>query len=154
MVTSITSVLFLSTSKSWGYQLSTLVNSERYSFKNEWRNFEQNKYENEFRIPLRINTVDRFQGMERNIIIISTVRSNKQYKEEKGRRLLIDNCKYPFALGFARELQRINVGFSRAKRLLIVIGNEKHFSHKPEYAAAIQKMHRVDLMQIQNLITQ
>ena len=57
-------------------------------------------------------------------------------------------------MGFARELQRINVGFSRAKRLLIVVGNEKHFSHKPEYAAAIQKMHRVDLLQIQNLITQ
>lgn len=122
--------------------------------KNEWRNFEQNKYENEFQIPFRINTVDRFQGMERNIIIISTVRSNKQYKEEKGRRIPVDNSKYPFALGFARELQRINVGFSRAKRLLIVVGNEKHFSHKPEYAAAIQKMHRVDLMQIQNLITQ
>jgi superfamily I DNA and/or RNA helicase len=92
--------------------------------------------------------------MERNIIIISTVRSNKQFKEEKGRRIPVDNNKYPFALGFARELQRINVGFSRAKRLLIVVGNEKHFSHKPEYAAAIQKMHRVDLLQIQNLITQ
>ncbi|RZM05052.1 MAG: HlyD family efflux transporter periplasmic adaptor subunit, partial [Pedobacter sp.] len=38
--------------------------------KNEWRNFEQNKFENEFQIPFRINTVDRFQGMERNIIII------------------------------------------------------------------------------------
>jgi superfamily I DNA and/or RNA helicase len=121
--------------------------------KNEWKNFEQNKFENEFRLPFRINTVDRFQGMERNIIIISTVRSNKQFKEEKGRRIPIDNSKYPFALGFARELQRINVGFSRAKRLLIVVGNEKHFSHKPEYAAAIQKMHRVDLLQIQNLIT-
>lgn len=120
--------------------------------KNEWKNFEQNKYENEFQIPFRINTVDRFQGMERNIIIISTVRSNKQYKEEKGRRIPVNNSKYPFALGFARELQRINVGFSRAKRLLIVVGNEKHFSHKPEYAVAIQKMHRVDIMQIQNLI--
>ncbi len=122
--------------------------------KNEWRNFEQHKFENEFQLPFRINTVDRFQGMERNIIIISTVRSNKQYKDEKGKRIPVDNTKYPFALGFARELQRINVGFSRAKRLLIVVGNEKHFSHKPEYEAAIQKMHRVDLMQIQNLITQ
>lgn len=119
----------------------------------DWKTFEQRKYENAFNIPFRINTVDQFQGMERNIIIVSTVRSNKQFKEEKGKKLVIDNNKYPFALGFARELQRINVGFSRAKRLLIVVGNEKHFSHKPEYAAAIQKMHRVDLMQIQNLIT-
>lgn len=120
--------------------------------KNEWRNFEQHKFENEFQIPFRINTVDRFQGMERNIIIVSTVRSNKQYKEERGKKIPIDNNKYPFALGFARELQRINVGFSRAKRLLIVVGNEKHFSHKPEYQQAIQKMHRIDIAQIQNLI--
>lgn len=120
--------------------------------KNEWRNFEQHKFENEFQIPFRINTVDRFQGMERNIIIVSTVRSNKQFKEERGKKIPIDNNKYPFALGFARELQRINVGFSRAKRLLIVVGNEKHFSHKPEYQQAIQKMHRIDIAQIQNLI--
>jgi superfamily I DNA and/or RNA helicase len=86
--------------------------------------------------------------MERNIIIISTVRSDKQIdlngKEQK-------NNKYPFALGFARELQRVNVGFSRAKRLLIVIGNDRHFSNKQEYAEAIQKMHRVDIAQLQNL---
>ena len=120
--------------------------------KNEWRNFEQHKFKNEFQIPFRINTVDRFQGMERNIIIVSTVRSNKQYIEERGKKIPVDNNKYPFALGFARELQRINVGFSRAKRLLIVVGNEKHFSHKPEYQQAIQKMHRIDIAQIQNLI--
>ena len=116
--------------------------------KNEWRNFEQHKYKNEFQLPFRINTVDRFQGMERNIIIISTVRSDRQIdlngKEQP-------NKKYPFALGFARELQRVNVGFSRAKRLLIVIGNQKHFAHKTEYAEAIQKMHRVDIVQLQNL---
>lgn len=120
--------------------------------KNEWKNFEEHKFENLYNIPLRINTVDRFQGMERNIVIISTVRSNKQFIEEKGKKIIIDNKNYPFALGFARELQRINVGFSRAKRLLIVIGNEKHFSHKPEYEQAIQKMHRIDIAQIQNLI--
>jgi len=120
--------------------------------KSEWKNFEQHKFENEYNIPLRINTVDRFQGMERNIVIISTVRSNKQLIEDKGKIITVDNNKYPFALGFARELQRINVGFSRAKRLLIVIGNEKHFSHKPEYEQAIQKMHRIDIAQIKNLI--
>jgi superfamily I DNA and/or RNA helicase len=121
--------------------------------KNDWKSFEQHKFNNEFKIPLRINTVDRFQGMERNIIIISTVRSDKQIKEEKGKKITIDNKKYPSALGFAKEHPRINVGFSRAKRLLIVIGNEKHFSNKLEYAEAIQKMHRIDIMQIQNLIS-
>ena len=116
--------------------------------KEKWKNFEQHKYENEFQIPFRINTVDRFQGMERNIIIISTVRSNVQI-DEKGKEQ--KNNHYPFALGFARELQRVNVGFSRAKRLLIVVGNEKHFANKPEYAEAISKMHRVDVKQLKNL---
>lgn len=116
--------------------------------KRDWRNFELHKYENEFQIPFRINTVDRFQGMERNIILISTVRSNRQI-DLNGREQ--QNIKYPFALGFARELQRVNVGFSRAKRLLIVIGNEKHFANKTEYAEAIQKMHRIDIAQLQNL---
>lgn len=116
--------------------------------KHEWRNFEQHKYENEFQLPFRINTVDRFQGMERNIIIISTVRSDRQI-DMNGKE--VPNKKYPFALGFARELQRVNVGFSRAKRLLIVIGNERHFANKSEYSEAIQKMHRVDIAQLQNL---
>ena len=86
--------------------------------------------------------------MERNIIIVSTVRSNKQKVSEDK---IIKNEKYPYALGFARELQRVNVGFSRAKRLLIVIGNEKHFSNKVEYAEAIQKMHKIDVKQLRNL---
>lgn len=133
-------------------QMMRIKNSLYSHFtKAEWRNFEQNKFNNEFQIPFRINTVDRFQGMERNIIIISTVRSNKQIKENNGRKIEVENNKYPFALGFAKELQRVNVGFSRAKRLLIVVGNESHFSHKPEYAEAISKMHRVDVSQLQNL---
>jgi len=115
----------------------------------DWKHFEKHKYENEFGIPFRINTVDKFQGMEKNIVIISTVRSHKQIKiDSKGSSINRPN----HTLGFAKEHPRINVGFSRAKRLLIVIGDEKHFRTKDEYAAAIQKMHRVDLLQIQNLI--
>ncbi len=117
---------------------------------NEWRNFEQHKYENAFQLPFRIDTVDRFQGMERNIIIISTVRSDKptdkNYEWNKFGKKGIG------ALGFAREIQRVNVGFSRAKRLLVVIGNEKHFAHKQEYAEAINKMYRIDIVQLQNLV--
>lgn len=130
-------------------QMQRIKNTLYATFdKNKWHNFEQYKYENEFQLPFRINTVDKFQGMERNIVIISTVRSNRQINE-KG--IEQTNNKYPFALGFAREFQRVNVGFSRAKRLLIVIGNEKHFSHKEEYRQAIEKMHRVDIKQLQNL---
>lgn len=112
----------------------------------EWRNFELHKHKNKYGIPFRINTVDRFQGMERNIIIISTVRSD--FPKDIGYRW---NKQYPFALGFAREIPRVNVGFSRAKRLLIVIGNESHFSHKAEYTEAISRMHRIDIEQLNNL---
>lgn len=114
----------------------------------EWKKFERLKFNNEFQIPFKINTVDRFQGMERNIIIISTVRSDIQIKDGVRR----SNKNYPFALGFARELQRVNVGFSRAKRLLIVVGNQKHFSQKPEYAKSISNMHQIDIKQLQNII--
>lgn len=116
--------------------------------KNEWRTFDQHKYENEYGLPFRINTVDRFQGMERNIVIVSTVRSDRHI-DAKGK--MSKNDRFPYALGFARELQRVNVGFSRAKRLLIVIGNEKHFANKREYAEAIGKMRRIDISQLQNL---
>ena len=56
-------------------------------------------------LDLRIGTVDRFQGMERPIILVSFVRNNKWGK-----------------IGFARERQRVNVALSRAQELLIIIG--------------------------------
>jgi len=119
--------------------------------KQDWRRFENLKLENKFQIPFRINTVDRFQGMERNIVIISTVRSHQQIREENGRKIITGNNRYPQALGFAKELQRVNVGFSRAKRLLIVVGNQGHFSQKAEYAEAAANMHKIDIAQLRNL---
>ncbi|WES98282.1 AAA domain-containing protein [Chryseobacterium arthrosphaerae] len=116
--------------------------------KHQLRNFEHFKSTNEFNLPFRINTVDRFQGMERNIVIISTVRSDKQIVTDQNKTKIIRNS----SLGFAKELQRINVGFSRAKRLLIVIGNQKHFSQKKEYEHAISKMHKIDISQLRNII--
>ena len=88
-------------------------------------------------IPMRISTVDRFQGMERNIIIVSMVRSNRiatdknqkpdyetygelGYKEQKD-------------LGFAQSPNRLNVALSRARRLLIIVGNSDLFRQKNIY---------------------
>lgn len=116
--------------------------------KHQLRNFEHFKNINEYQLPFRINTVDRFQGMERNIVIISTVRSNKQVTMDQNKVRIRNNT----SLGFAKEFQRINVGFSRAKRLLIVIGNQKHFSQKKEYETAISKMHKIDISQLKNVI--
>lgn len=77
------------------------------------------KAKNNHNIPIRLNTVDKFQGMERNIIIVSTVRSNK--KIENG--VLKSNKD----IGFAKSPKRLNVALSRAKRLLIVVGNKNMF---------------------------
>ncbi|WP_336071002.1 AAA domain-containing protein [Mesoflavibacter sp. CH_XMU1404-2] len=77
------------------------------------------KARNKYNIPVRLNTVDKFQGMERNIIIVSTVRSDK--KIENG------ITKTNKDIGFAKSPKRLNVALSRAKRLLIVVGNKNMF---------------------------
>lgn len=86
-------------------------------------------------LPLRINVVDKFQGMERNIIIISTVRSNKEHR-----------------YGFAEDIRRINVGFSRARRLLIVIGNRQFFRQNAHYQRSIDEMQHFDIKQLQHWV--
>lgn len=55
---------------------------------------------------LEIDTVDAFQGREKDVVIISFVRSN------------LDN-----QLGFLKDYRRLNVSISRAKSRLILIGN-------------------------------
>lgn len=83
----------------------------------------------------RIDVVDRFQGMERNIIIVSTVRSNPKKN-----------------IGFAKEIERINVAFSRARRLLIVVGNKRQFESNSNYAASIANMATVSFEQLKDAV--
>jgi adenylate kinase family enzyme len=89
-------------------------------------------------LPIRVSTVDRFQGMERNIIIVSMVRSHviQTRKDDTPNFARYKKYGYPeqYSLGFAQSPNRLNVALSRAKRLLIIIGNEKHFSQHPIYA--------------------
>jgi superfamily I DNA and/or RNA helicase len=112
-------------------------------------------------VPLKINSVDKFQGMERNIIIVSTVRSDKQLmtkndflraKEKLNISLLKDEGGNVIAtnndIGFAKLPQRLNVALSRAKRLLIVVGNKNFFEQfldskgKPLYKNAISEIEK------------
>jgi hypothetical protein len=83
-------------------------------------------------LPIRVSTVDRFQGMERNIVIVSMVRSNTI---QSSRNQQPDWKRYPDlgypkqkSLGFAQSPNRLNVALSRAKRLLIIVGNRELFS--------------------------
>jgi superfamily I DNA and/or RNA helicase len=112
-------------------------------------------------VPLKINSVDKFQGMERNIIIVSTVRSDKQFmtkndfqrvKEKLNISLLKDEGGNVIAtnneIGFAKLPQRLNVALSRAKRLLIVVGNKNFFEQftdskgRPLYKNAISEIEK------------
>lgn len=83
----------------------------------------------------RMDVVDRFQGMERNIIIVSTVRSNPKNN-----------------IGFAKEIERINVAFSRARHLLIVVGNKRQFESNSNYAASIANMETVSFEQLKDAV--
>lgn len=58
---------------------------------------------------IEINTVDKFQGAERDIIIYDIVRSSKGQSN----------------IGFLDDYRRINVAFSRVKRLLVVVGDSE-----------------------------
>lgn len=70
--------------------------------------------------PLRhlisINTVDGFQGQERDIILISMVRNNEQGQ-----------------VGFLSDLRRMNVAITRARMKLIIIGHSPTLCRHPFY---------------------
>lgn len=70
-------------------------------------------------IELRIGSVDRFQGMEEDIIIISFVRNNSSHN-----------------IGFAKDCRRINVALSRARELLIIAGCSENFTDSSDSIAS------------------
>eukprot|EP00798_Chlamydomonas_sp_ICE-L_P006125 gene6125-2731_t len=81
---------------------------------------------------LKVGSVEEFQGQERKAILISTVRS-----EDKN---LQHDVKH--RLGFLNNPKRFNVAITRAKALLIVVGNPKVLSQDPCWAAFLQFVHR------------
>ncbi|KAF9057134.1 RNA helicase [Panaeolus papilionaceus] len=74
---------------------------------------------------IKVGTVEEFQGQERRVIIISTVRSNKDFIAADIRR----------SLGFVADRRRMNVALTRAQALLIVIGNPIVLSLDPLWRA-------------------
>ncbi len=65
-------------------------------------------------LSIRTGTVDIFQGMERPVIIVSTVCNNTRGD-----------------IGFAKQPERVNVAFSRAQELLVVVGCHDLFTQQP-----------------------
>ena len=63
-------------------------------------------------IDIEVNTVDSFQGQERDIVLFTTVRSNfQELGQEKS------------SIGFLNDFRRMNVGLSRAKLACFIIGD-------------------------------
>ena len=115
----------------YGQQVRKLQDVRRYS-------------ENELGLPVRLKTVDKFQGMERNIIVVSTVRSDKLSEAGK--------IRPNRDIGFAKAPERLNVALSRARRLLIVVGNLRFFeSFKDRHGNAIYK-NAIDIIRKEGLI--
>ena len=69
-----------------------------------------------FKGLISINTVDGFQGQERDIIMISLVRANDQGQ-----------------IGFLRDLRRMNVAITRARMKLIILGDASTLTRHPFY---------------------
>lgn len=82
----------------------------------------------------RIGSVDSFQGKEFDIVILSTVRSNNQSREE-------ENEKKVF--GFLTLKNRLNVAFSRAQKLVIVVGDAGMFddSYAQKYVPGLYEFY-------------
>jgi len=66
---------------------------------------------------ISINTIDSFQGQERDIVYISMTRSNTENK-----------------IGFLADIRRMNVAMTRARKKLVVIGDSATLSQLPFYA--------------------
>lgn len=76
----------------------------------------QDRYWKPFRRLITVNTVDGFQGQERDVIVISLVRSNTEGN-----------------IGFLRDLRRMNVAITRARMKLILIGDRNTLCRMPFY---------------------
>ncbi|KAK0204282.1 P-loop containing nucleoside triphosphate hydrolase protein [Desarmillaria ectypa] len=80
---------------------------------------------------IRVGSVEEFQGQERRIIIISTVRSNAEFITSDIRR----------TLGFVASPHRFNVAVTRAQALLVVIGNSDVLALDPLWRSFMNYIH-------------
>ena len=78
--------------------------------------FKKREFFKPYRSLISVNTVDGFQGQERDIILISLVRANDEGQ-----------------IGFLRDLRRMNVAITRARMKLIILGDASTMTRHPFY---------------------
>jgi serine/threonine protein kinase len=71
-------------------------------------------------LQVEVNTVDAFQGKQADLIVYSLVRVGEGEKR------------------FLSDRRRLNVAFSRAQRLLVLVGHRKSATHSPRLAHAVE----------------
>ena len=76
---------------------------------------------------ITVNTIDSFQGQERDIVYIGMTRSNPDSR-----------------IGFLSEIRRMNVAMTRARQKLVVIGDSATLAQTPFYAGFIEYAERHD----------
>ena len=81
---------------------------------NDYDKFRDRNPNNIIKSLIKIDTVDAFQGMERDIIIFDIVRSSECISK----------------IGFLDDNRRLNVAFSRARKLLIIVGDHEFILNK------------------------
>ena len=97
----------------------------------EWLKAEADKQGIAKKIPnLRIGTVDGFQGQEADVVYISLVRSNG--KQE---------------IGFLRDIRRMNVAITRARKRLVVVGDSSTLSGFNFYKELLNYVQQIDAYQ-------
>ncbi len=79
-----------------------------------------------FRHLITVNTVDGFQGQERDVILISLVRANDMGQ-----------------IGFLRDLRRMNVAMTRARMKLFILGDAPTMTRHPFYRRLFNYIQRV-----------
>ena len=89
-----------------------------------------NSFSEGIKAKLSINTVDSFQGQERDIIYISLVRSN-------------DNGE----IGFLADTRRMNVAMTRARKKLVIFGDSATIGQHPFYNSLLDYVNEIGAYQ-------
>lgn len=80
------------------------------------RQIKQKEFFKPYRSLISVNTVDGFQGQERDVVMISLVRANDEGQ-----------------IGFLRDLRRMNVAITRARMKIIILGDASTMTRHPFY---------------------